>query len=415
MGRHSAVKTPAKSEPLPVTDLCTLNVPLALDRRRFSEVRLDETPDEEFPRPPNRLLRVGDIRWLQDSAHDSFSDGRSIWQTLRDVVMKRKLVHKSRSAPLGIPTLMCHKLTDGHWYALDTRRTLVYKIAFHPDQRIPVHETARIQLVDEKQSSRQWSRRRACSVRLNLRLHEMVPHGVQNLAIIRNIAELAVHPPMCKGQRAKIGVTIGSASQYPLVRKDRQPQYSTTVDATMESPSQLLPEFTDNSEDDSWYNHWKELQRRVTHHSEDDAWYNHWKELQRRAMGQLDATLGEDGQETLTALTSSEGHEESGETYIHISSTPSHSSDDNNGCSGTRSGGSVLNIACSWMTACWENGVPSAKKAARILMDENPSWSVRELLHELRKHDSGVFGRMSFATGQNYHAAQLRRLTKSGG
>merc|ERR1712232_1125130 len=82
---------------------------------------------------------------------------------------------------------------DGHWYALDTRRTLVYKIAFHPDQEIPIHAVPFNRVVELKMSSHRWSHMRACSVFFCNRLHKVVPHGVQDLPFIRNRSELLSH------------------------------------------------------------------------------------------------------------------------------------------------------------------------------------------------------------------------------
>jgi hypothetical protein len=193
-----------KRIPLPVKDISCLRLPLEPDR--FSGVLLDDVPDKEFSRPPNELVRVGDIHWLQDTANDSFSDEQStsIWQTLSDIVAEQQVVYRSRSAPSGIPTLICHKvLPDGHWYALDTRRTLVYKIVFHPDQRIPVHSIPHSPLVDVKMNSHRWSPQRAGSVWLRNRLHEHVPYGLQSLPFIRNKAQLA-------GLECHIGEADGS-------------------------------------------------------------------------------------------------------------------------------------------------------------------------------------------------------------
>jgi hypothetical protein len=181
-----------RDSPLPVTDITDVCLPL--EPSRFSGVPLDDAPDKEFPRPPNELVRVGEIRWLQDCAYDSFSDaGRtSIWQTLCEVVSGEMEIYRSRTAPLGIPTLMCYQsLPDGTWYALDTRRTLVYKMAFHPEQPIPVHAVPFNKLVDVKLSSHRWSYARSDSVWFRLRLHKSVPLGLQSLAFIRNRSELA--------------------------------------------------------------------------------------------------------------------------------------------------------------------------------------------------------------------------------
>eukprot|EP00928_Gymnodinium_smaydae_P064264 TRINITY_DN47655_c0_g1_i1.p1 TRINITY_DN47655_c0_g1~~TRINITY_DN47655_c0_g1_i1.p1 ORF type:complete len:223 (+),score=21.20 TRINITY_DN47655_c0_g1_i1:59-727(+) len=182
----------ARCEPLPIADISDLRLPL--DSGRFDHVPLDDLPDKEFPNPPNELVPIGEIRWLQDSAYDSFSDehATSIWQTLLDIVAGRQTIYRSRSAPSGIPTIMCHKAAgDGHWYSLDTRRTLIFKLAFHPDQGIPVHAVPQNKLVNLKMASHRWSSQRASSVWLKLRMHRAVPRGLLSQSFIRNSAELA--------------------------------------------------------------------------------------------------------------------------------------------------------------------------------------------------------------------------------
>lgn len=466
MSAQSAVKRRSKREPLPVTDLRTLNLPLSLDRSRFSGVRLDELADSEFLRPPNRLLRVGAIRWLQDSAHDSFSDGRSIWQTLCDVVIRQKLVYRSRSAPLGIPTLMCYKLPDKHWYALDTRRTLVYKIAFHPNQRIPVHATLHTQLVDDKQRSRHWNRQQACSVQLNLRLHKMVPHGLEDFPFVRNIAALNVHPPVRETQRqphrTQLNVPIESASPLPpeiqvtepLGNEEepwhlhwqalQTPVMEQLVEEPKERSEEVGKEMVQNEmtgaqaeelhqqpevqldEEDPWGLHWQALQSQAaerlgeetkqdtkevaknetkgTHPEElqqlhdvqldeEDPWDLHWQALQSQVTERLGAETKQDAKEVAKNETKKTQSEELQQLH---------------GAQLSESGG--LETQSAWMESCCEKGMPSAKKAVRILMDANPMWSARDLVRELRSHNSGLFSRISFAAGECYHDAQLRRL-----
>ncbi|CAK0819434.1 unnamed protein product, partial [Prorocentrum cordatum] len=185
--RSAAARCQSRTSPVCV---CPLS-------RRGSRVFLWTTLQTRigFPRPPNELVRVGEVRWLQDCAYDSFSDAgtTSIWQTLCEVVGGKKEIYRSRSAPLGISTLMCYwSRPDENWYALDTRRTLVYKMAFHPEQPIPVHAIPFNKLVNVKLSSHRWSHDRSDSVWFCLRLHRSVPLGAQSLPFIRNRSELAL-------------------------------------------------------------------------------------------------------------------------------------------------------------------------------------------------------------------------------
>mmetsp|Transcript_109215 Transcript_109215/g.319695 ORF Transcript_109215/g.319695 Transcript_109215/m.319695 type:complete len:353 (-) Transcript_109215:257-1315(-) len=298
------VKIPSRKEPLPVMDISSMKLPLALDRHKLSSARLDELPDQQFPRPPNKLMRVGAIHWLQDSAYDSFSDGRSIWQTLCDVVLGQKCPYRSRSAPLGIPTLMCCMLPDRRWYSVDTRRTLVYKIAFHPDQRIPVHVLSHnTQLADDKQRSRHWSRQQACSVKLNLRLHEMVPHGLAQFAFIRNVSALKtaldVSPPgrdvqckwcwiqdlappdgSCLYPQSQVTEHDGSKDHMMNMQPLQRPISEQSGKETQEAAMEVMREVAQN---ESKRAQTEELQRSADVPMDDeDPWDLHWQALQSR-------------------------------------------------------------------------------------------------------------------------------------
>jgi len=171
-----------------VVDLASLGVPMKLDNTRFASVDLSEIPCSEFKSPPNQLLPVGELLWLQDSAHDSFSQGESLWETLAEIVMGKKDIYKSRTSPGGIPTVRVVKLKN-KFYTVDTRRPLIYKVAFNPKQLIPVQvipsdsQEAMDKLHCNKDSGR--------TVLLTRRLHDAVPRGFWQLGFVR---EAISHP-----------------------------------------------------------------------------------------------------------------------------------------------------------------------------------------------------------------------------
>lgn len=130
---------PFQKQPLPVQDLCVLGVPLRLDTNRYSDVvSACYRSDASGTCYPNRLLRLGDLHWAQDTSFDSFSKGESLWATLMNVVSGTMAISRVRgSKDSWLPTLRVAQHARV-WYSVDTRRLLIYKIAFHADHLIPV-------------------------------------------------------------------------------------------------------------------------------------------------------------------------------------------------------------------------------------------------------------------------------------
>ena len=141
---------------LPFQDLSTLGVPLPLDQSRFEEAVLTESlvmsvsncrlgmariTVEYNRKHPNKLIRVGDLHFTQDSALDRFSGYECFWKTLEEVVSGRKTIYRPfgslANSASWLPTLRVAKVS-GVWYSEATRRVLLYKIVFSADQLIPV-------------------------------------------------------------------------------------------------------------------------------------------------------------------------------------------------------------------------------------------------------------------------------------
>lgn len=189
------VKAPDVRQPLTVTTLASIGVPMKLDNTRFADVDLSQKPSKKFTSPPNQLLPVGDLLWLQDSAHDSFSHGESLWSTLAEIVLGKTNIYKSRTAPLGLPTIRVVKL-ENKFYAVDTRRPLIYKVAFDPKQLIPVQVIPPSQeAMDKWHSSRIGNKDSGCTVLLQTRLHDAVPDGFAQLSFVRDITSLPKTTP----------------------------------------------------------------------------------------------------------------------------------------------------------------------------------------------------------------------------
>lgn len=209
--RASSAKPCGKRSALPVTDLDFLGLPLALNQQRYERAVSEEHSSGACF--PNKLLPVSQLHWTQDSAWDSFSKGESLWQTLLEVISGSLTIYLSSNSNC-LPTLQVAKYGD-HWYSEGTRRLLVYKIAFHPDQLIPVFDMGNPRTILKKLGSKIAGQQDISQggIRLKVRLHDMVPSGLNKFPFFKDLHYL------CAADLARARAASRAKSQSSIQQK----------------------------------------------------------------------------------------------------------------------------------------------------------------------------------------------------